>query len=878
MIKNLLRCNGLKWMGPMFFTPESITHKRRELLTQFDAGELTHEQTFQRALELDPLDALALSELARGHLQAGDLAGAAEYAWRSTEANPYHSLPWFVLYQCLPQENHPLRKGILELALSKSMREGDRIEEITQRLEQHPELSGIPGAEVLEAILANAADARTNEPAEVSARLQPHRLIDEMLDAGEGLAFELVDSIVENGARCAPLLCGVLSAFGSGLAGSHDVAPPVASLALLGEIGDPARLPELIECSSADDDHISHAADWAGFRIVSRRPEESLAVLRKMIPAAPAIERSAIASLLAGIPDIGRQMELFDDLLDGLAAFSKDDRQELFFNVTASMMLAAGGIGRERAWSLFRRYQNVLPKRSRSELQDATTTSKEMSAAGIDFNREFQETTVYDLCSGLDDEEEEGEEEEHHADDHAPPVPVHRPGDRGRNDPCWCGSGKKYKKCHLAADEAAPRTGTSAAEALPAAAADDSEARLRRRLIDFSNDTLGEGGMEKSLLAFIGNQAPAGSDEQSLAMEALDWMIHDYVPPRLGHTMIEEFVKRNPDLTPREREMLDAWSRARFSMLEVREVEPGAGVHVTDLLAGGEFFVHDVSTAKHANRWDCQLARVEKLDGEYHFTAVVMTLPRHLVADLKEWAIEERLRTGLPWDRFLHANSARLRQEASRLIDENRLQRVTSVEGDEFVFSKAHFEIVDEAALRQALDRSPVMIRENSGDYGWVDEKEDQTGGRRAFGHLAIANGELTIECQTRQRLERGKDLLRQLAGAALRHKADDFRGWKSALRDYQASGAKPPGSGVPPEVEREIVEKMTDEHYRTWPDTPLPYLGGKTPRQAMATPKGRAQVIELLKMFENGEDRSRREGRASFDVSKLKRELGVEY
>ncbi|MBE7705577.1 MAG: methionine aminopeptidase, partial [Cyanobacteria bacterium SIG29] len=23
----------------------------------------------------------------------------------------------------------------------------------------------------------------------------------------------------------------------------------------------------------------------------------------------------------------------------------------------------------------------------------------------------------------------------------------------GRNDECWCGSGKKYKKCHLQADE-----------------------------------------------------------------------------------------------------------------------------------------------------------------------------------------------------------------------------------------------------------------------------------------------------------------------------------------------------------------------------------------------------------------------------------------
>ncbi|MGA9652627.1 MAG: SEC-C metal-binding domain-containing protein, partial [Polyangia bacterium] len=25
----------------------------------------------------------------------------------------------------------------------------------------------------------------------------------------------------------------------------------------------------------------------------------------------------------------------------------------------------------------------------------------------------------------------------------------------GRNDPCACGSGKKYKKCHLADDQAA---------------------------------------------------------------------------------------------------------------------------------------------------------------------------------------------------------------------------------------------------------------------------------------------------------------------------------------------------------------------------------------------------------------------------------------
>jgi hypothetical protein len=49
----------------------------------------------------------------------------------------------------------------------------------------------------------------------------------------------------------------------------------------------------------------------------------------------------------------------------------------------------------------------------------------------------------------------------------------------GRNDPCHCGSGKKYKQCHLAKDEAAARSArakvsekeTPAEEATPEKAA-----------------------------------------------------------------------------------------------------------------------------------------------------------------------------------------------------------------------------------------------------------------------------------------------------------------------------------------------------------------------------------------------------------------------
>jgi preprotein translocase subunit SecA len=46
---------------------------------------------------------------------------------------------------------------------------------------------------------------------------------------------------------------------------------------------------------------------------------------------------------------------------------------------------------------------------------------------------------VYEICGSDPNWEEEDEEDEGEI--------ASRPK-VGRNDPCWCGSGKKYKKCH----------------------------------------------------------------------------------------------------------------------------------------------------------------------------------------------------------------------------------------------------------------------------------------------------------------------------------------------------------------------------------------------------------------------------------------------
>ena len=45
------------------------------------------------------------------------------------------------------------------------------------------------------------------------------------------------------------------------------------------------------------------------------------------------------------------------------------------------------------------------------------------------------------------------------------------PARPGRNEPCHCGSGRKYKQCHLQEDEAADRAARAAAAASAEAAA-----------------------------------------------------------------------------------------------------------------------------------------------------------------------------------------------------------------------------------------------------------------------------------------------------------------------------------------------------------------------------------------------------------------------
>jgi hypothetical protein len=99
---------------------------------------------------------------------------------------------------------------------------------------------------------------------------------------------------------------------------------------------------------------------------------------------------------------------------------------------------------------------------------------------------------------------------------------------------------------------------------------------------------------------------------------------------------------------------------------------------------------------------------------------------------------------------------------------------MTTAEGDPMVFGKLVFDVVDEAALRSALDRHPDLVAEEEGRYGWAERTPEFT---RSLGQIEIVDGRrLVLEVTSRQRAERGRSLLEEAAGDLLRHRSTRFR------------------------------------------------------------------------------------------------------
>jgi len=86
----------------------------------------------------------------------------------------------------------------------------------------------------------------------------------------------------------------------------------------------------------------------------------------------------------------------------------------------------------------------------------------------------------------------------------------------------------------------------------------------------------------------------------------------------------------------------------------------------------------------------------------------------------------------------------------------------------------------------------------------------------------------------------------------------DDYESYaQEIISNKERSGPK----DIPPEVERELMQKFYKRHYTIFLDDKIPALDNMTPRSAAADPRMRPKLIELMKQHLKGIEQNKDRG-----------------
>ncbi len=470
----------------------------------------------------------------------------------------------------------------------------------------------------------------------------------------------------------------------------------------------------------------------------------------------------------------------------------------------------------------------------------------------------------------------------------------------GRNDPCPCGSGKKYKKCCLTKDAPAPAAFTAA-----------ERQSVLEGLFRFSRRAeLDEAHTVASAAFWVDWMVGRREDELREAMRLtesetayLEWFVFDF---RLAsdRTLAEEFLARERrSLRSGETRYLERMRLSHLRLYEIARVRPEEGLDLTDLWTGKRLRVRERLGTRQLVVWDLIAARVmlgpanvPVLDGlPYLYPA----LAKEEILKRLRWAHRnfKRRVPGGDLTAFFKRHGMLFHHLWLDHVALRPMPRVVTGEGDEVVLARVVFDVKDQGAVAAALAHHPDLRQQDDGSSVWLEAEQaaDRPPARRAakgiqvtsmrfeageaprrsLGTVALKGQYLVFEATSRPRAERGRAMIEALAGSAVAYRATGYQDVGQAAKASPNPAARP--SEIPPEVEAKLLGEFYEQHYRGWLDEPLPALGGRTPRETTGLKSGRGKVISLLKAMENMAERQRRDGRPACDFGWMWAALGIE-
>ena len=452
----------------------------------------------------------------------------------------------------------------------------------------------------------------------------------------------------------------------------------------------------------------------------------------------------------------------------------------------------------------------------------------------------------------------------------------------GRNDPCPCGSGKKYKHCCL-----------NAGTAQAAAPTDLTWRRMRALLDGFPNEMLrftarayGPTAMHEAWDEFTGFEDLEFDPDTPLMQLFMPWFFNCWAPDPVDTEVANKslhgvipirayLATKGPQLDPLLRRYLELVLTAPFTFFEVLACNPGTGMTLRDVMTKEEHAVTERGASQGMQAGDLlfgQLATVDGLTMLEAFSGFV--IPPMQKASI----IELRTRIASAHPEITHRV---LREREFELLDlvheiadhlfNPRLPILQNTDGEPLSPHKLVFDLESapqaafDALKHLALDEPDEDLladatRDSEGKltgvrFSWKKRGNKKHAGwdNTVLGWIEIDRARLIAEVNSKKRADAIRKKIEKALDAGVRYRASEIQSLEKMLADRRAAGGARGGAASEeserlaqlPEV-REKISEMMAAHWEHWVSQPLPILGNRTPMDAVKDPDGR-EIVESL-------------------------------
>ena len=278
----------------------------------------------------------------------------------------------------------------------------------------------------------------------------------------------------------------------------------------------------------------------------------------------------------------------------------------------------------------------------------------------------------------------------------------------GRNDPCQCGSGKKYKRCCLAAESASIESPAALTWRRVRRALD--QFGMAARLLRFTEEIYGPTAIEEAWAEFTvwQDEDPAFDPSTPLLPLFMPWSFHCWAPDPYDTDVADAnlhdraptavYLERHGSrLDPLVRRYLDACTRTPFGFHEIIHCDPGRGFQARNLFTSEEVEVMEQAASRTVTTHEILFGQLVAVDGIVMLECsspfglnpgdkiAILDLRDRICANGK-YTPEEALRNFDSEIRELYLSIA------NRILDP-RLPDLRNTDGDPLVPQKVIFEI-----------------------------------------------------------------------------------------------------------------------------------------------------------------------------------------